>query len=364
MSKSRTGAAEVPPCYAMVHPGLEPVAAEEVVAELGAAVRKTVSGLVVFRPLAVSPDLLGLRCAEDVFLLAWGTDSLTFRAADLKSIRHWTAAEPDWDRLLALHHATHPRPRGRPTYRLVAQMAGPHAYRRVDALEAMAKGLAGKFPGSWKPAEEDAAVEVWLTVRGKVAVCGVRLSDRAMRHREYKSEHLPASLRPTVAAAMVRLADARPGQRVIDPTCGAGTILAEQLDAARRSAGRIDIWGGDIDTNALHAARGNLSRLGPVRLHRWDAARLPLGASQVDRVVANPPFGKQLASPAEVGPLYRRLVREANRVLKPGGRAVLLVSDVAALRAAVKPTAWVPARQVKLRVLGQEATAAVWNKPV
>src|SRR5206468_2799148 len=51
-------------------------------------------------------------------------------------------------------------------------------------------------------------------------------------HRTNKREHQPGPLRPTVAAAMVRLAEARPKQVVLDPMCGAGTILAEQMQTA------------------------------------------------------------------------------------------------------------------------------------
>src|SRR5690348_10438186 len=60
----------------------------------------------------------------------------------------------------------------------------------------------------------------------------------------------------------------------------------------------------------------------------------------VDRIVSNPPFGKQLSTPEEVGPLYERMVKEYDRVLRPGGRAVLLVSDTAALRSAVHAVGW------------------------
>src|SRR5207245_7690599 len=131
------------------------------------------------------------------------------------------------------------------------QMHGQHGYRRVDALDALAGGLAGHFPASWRPAGENAAVEVWLTIDGRTAVCGLRLSDRTMRHRTWKQEHLPASLRPTVAAAMVRLAGIGPAQVVADPMCGAGTLLAEVLESDRqRSRDRSQaatVLGGDLD---------------------------------------------------------------------------------------------------------------------
>jgi 23S rRNA G2445 N2-methylase RlmL len=364
MSKHRRADPEpAPPCYAVVVPGLEEIAAGEITRTVHGDVKKTGSGLVVFRVPEPDESLLRLRTVEDVFLLAWGTDKLTYRAEDLERIRRWTAREPDWARLLRIHHAIRPKPKGKPTYRLVTQMTGTHGYRRRDAGKALAQGLAGKFPGSWRPAEENAAVEVWLTIHGSTAVCGLRLSDRTMRHRSYKREHLPASLRPTVAAAMVRLAAAEPGQVVLDPMCGAGTILAEQLAVGwHPQAGKVQVWGGDHDAAALRAAAANLRRLGPALLARWDATRLPLPGHSADRIVSNPPFGKQLGSPAEIGPLYRRALVEYDRVLRPGGRAVLLVGDVGALKDAARAVGWQPGRQVRVRILGQPAAVTVWRK--
>src|SRR5437868_6264730 len=335
--------ADLPPLYATVQPGLEEIAAEEITRDLGGAVKKTDRGLIVCRTPAISPDLLHLRTVEDVFLLAWGTDALTYRAADLDKIEKWTAREPDWSRLLHLHHGVHPKPKGKPTYRLVTQMTGTHGYRRIDAREALARGLAGKLPASWRPAEENAAVEVWLTIHGKTAVCGVRLSDATMRHRTYKAEHLPASLRPTVAAAMVRLAGAAPGHVVLDPMCGAGTILAEQLLLARRRrAGEVSVLGGDLEPSAVRAAAANLRAVGPGwRLARWDARRLPLPAARIDRVVCNPPFGVQLgetAMPVYPCPECGAQLRPANPV-PPGKklRCPKCETVFAPTRAAAKP---------------------------
>src|SRR5262249_36313826 len=149
---------------------------------------------VVFRLDNIDDRILSLRTTEDVFVLAWGTDQLTYRALDLDKIRDWTAHDVDWDRLLQIHHGIRPKPKGKPTYHLVTQMHGTHGYRRADAGMALARGLAGKLPAAWRPAEENAAVEIWLAIDGATAVCGLRLSDRTMRHRTYKVEHLPASL--------------------------------------------------------------------------------------------------------------------------------------------------------------------------
>jgi 23S rRNA G2445 N2-methylase RlmL len=361
MAKHRNRVESLPPLYAMVQPGLEPVAADEISRDFGGDVKRTGAGVVVFRLPVIDKSILDLRTTEDVFLLAWGTDQLSYRAEDLERIRRWTAREADWGRLLQFHHQLRPKPKGKPTYRLVTQMTGTHGYRRVDAGKALARGLQGKLPPSWRPAEENAAVEIWLTINGSTAICGLRLSDRTMRHRTYKAEHVAASLRPTVAAGMVRLADVKPGHVVVDPMCGAGTILAECLARAGARSERATILGGDLDGAALRAAAANLRRLGAADLFRWDATRLPLADQSVHRIVSNPPFGKQLSRREEIGPLYRRVVQEYNRMLRPGGMAVLLVAEFAALRHAARAAGWSLMQQLRVRVLGQPAVVSVWK---
>jgi 23S rRNA G2445 N2-methylase RlmL len=347
----------------MVHPGLEEVSADEITRDLKGEVKKAGKGIVAFRLNQLDERLLRIRTAEDVFLLAWGSDDLTHRPSqDLDRIRQWTKKAP-WQRLLQLHHTVHPKPKGKPTYRFITQMSGTHGYRRIDAGRMLAEGLQGVFPPSWKPAQENASVEVWLTINGPTAVCGMRLSDRRMRHRSYKQEHLRASLRPSIAAAMVRLAGAAPGDVVLDPMCGAGTILAEQAELVRlRGAGRVCVIGGDIDAAAAYAAAANLREFRPDLLARWDVRRLPIANESVDRVITNPPFGKQLLPGEVLAPLYTRLVSECDRVLKPGGRAVFLVGEASTLLAAVQPVGWAVQKQFRVRILGLPAFVSVWRK--
>ncbi|MEZ6142730.1 MAG: methyltransferase domain-containing protein [Zavarzinella sp.] len=363
MARIKRVQAEVPACFAVVHPGLEPIAADEITRDLGGVVKKAERGIVVFRVDAITPDLLELRTVEDLYLFAWGTDSLTHRAMDLNQIRQWTVRDANWKDLFHFHHQVRPQGKRKPTYRLITQKDGTHGYRRIDAQDAYAEGLRRKIPETWRLGDDDAWVEMWLIIRGPTAIAGVRLSDRTMRHRTYKVEHLKASLRPTVAAAMVRLAGAGPGDYVLDPMCGAATILAEQIELSKlRRAGRIETIGGDLDMNMLRAARSNLAKVGPAVLANWDARTLPLATDSVQRIICNMPFGKQVSTPEEIGPLYQRTVRELDRVLQIGGRAVLLVSEMEPLRAAIRKTEWKALRQLDVEVLGQDATISVWNK--
>ena len=201
--------------------------------------------------------------------------------------------------------------------------------------KAFLAGLAGEFPSSWRLVDENAAIEFWLTIHRATAVCGLRLSDATMRHREYKVEHRPASLRPTVAAAMVRLAGAGPDAIVVDPTCGAGTILAEQLSWLAIAVFKFRSSAA-ISNGGRCSGRDQFARQGRAYLARWDAGRLPLADESVDRIIANPPFGKQLSNPDEVRRSTNEWCPECDRVLQPEGKAVLLASEPEWLRPLAK----------------------------
>lgn len=351
--------AESVACFAATVPGLEALAAAELEEKLGADIRKRQSGLVVFRVPEADQRLLELRLVEDVFLYAWGSDALTYRAADLERIAAWTDKEPKWGRLIAAHAAVRPKPKGRPSFHLVTQLRGEHGYRRVDARKAFAKGALPHLPGGWIEKDEDAWFEAWLTITGRQAICGIRLSDKSMRHRSYKTEHLPASLRPVAAAAMVRLVGCPPDEWLVDPLCGAGTILAEQLLEDRNAR----VLGGDADLAALRAAAVNLGRLRKAPLlMKWDATEMPLPSRSVRYLATNPPFGRQIGEGEDMGPFYRELVDEFDRVLAPEGKAVVLVSDDQAFQKAAWRKGWRQEERLRLKLLGHPCYILGWRK--
>jgi 23S rRNA G2445 N2-methylase RlmL len=155
-------------------------------------------------------------------------------------------------------------------------------------------------------------------------VLGLRLSDERMRHREYKHEHLPASLRPTLAYALVWLSKIEATDTFLDPMCGAGTILIERAQAGRYA----QIYGGDLRPEAVSAALTNIgNKYKPIAVQEWDARDLPFGSQSIDKIVSNLPFGKQIGSPEENQELYGSFLGETSRVLKAGGRAVFLTSE-------------------------------------
>ncbi|WP_197945951.1 methyltransferase domain-containing protein [Phytohabitans suffuscus] len=158
------------------------------------------------------------------------------------------------------------------------------------------------------------------TIEGKRATVAVRPGDRPAHRRDYKRASVPGTLHPPVAAAMVRLAGIDPGDVVLDPCCGAGTLLVE---AGRAGA---HLLGADADPAALRAATANASAAGLAA--RWvhaDAGALPLRTATVDRMLVNPPWDRQVAARATLVRDPWRLWREATRVLRPGACLVALL---------------------------------------
>ncbi|HET6384478.1 MAG TPA: HEAT repeat domain-containing protein [Armatimonadota bacterium] len=151
----------------------------------------------------------------------------------------------------------------------------------------------------------------------------------ARRLRRYRVRTLPASLEPTTAYALARLANQGERDVFVDLTCGSATIAIERaLDGPARA-----ILAGDIDPAALQAAGENVAAgAQPVRLVQWDARRIPLRDESVNAVVANLPYGRRSGEHQENLTLYPAILLEIDRILRGSGIAVLLTAEKRLLR--------------------------------
>jgi 23S rRNA G2445 N2-methylase RlmL len=308
------------------------------------------NGILVFEYAGEPERLLDLRTTEDVFVLALSVEIASRARNALPEVTRAIADGPLFEQALHLFRQQR-KPGPRPTYRVVTRMEGQHQFRRLDVEQAVFQGLARCLGENWRFVEEEADLEIWANLLGGRLLCGLRLSDRTMRHRAYQVAHLPASLRPSVAAAMVFLTAPEPHDVFLDPMCGSGTLLAERLLSGKYT----QVLGGDIDGRHVEAARQNLEGMGKGwRVSRWDARKLPLAAASVDAVATNPPFGKQIGSRQDVERLYPAVVAEIVRVLKPGGRAVILSSQYELLKEVVRQQAGLEiVRGYSVAVLGE-----------
>jgi 23S rRNA G2445 N2-methylase RlmL len=249
--------------------------------------------------------------------------------------------------------ARHSSPR---TWRVVSQKRGEHDFRRVDAADSVADALRRVLPRSLRQVEDAADLEFWVSINGSEAVIGLRLSDATMRHRTYKQEHLPASLRPTVAAAISWLSMPADTDRILDSLCGTATVLIERAQLA----GYEQLIGGDIRPEAIEAAQRNAQAAGiPISLQVWDASALPIDSASVTRILTNLPFGKQIGTPLTNERLYPAIMKEFERVLEHTGLLVALTSQDRLFQHLLQEQGWHTSKKVVVVVLGQPATIFV-----
>ncbi|HEY6418679.1 MAG TPA: methyltransferase domain-containing protein [Candidatus Binataceae bacterium] len=351
---------------AQTQPGFEAIAWSEIAARVPGArelARRVVhdrAGMMIFR--APRPQALAsLRTAEDLFALAGYRAGLDRGSTTLDRIRAAAREAPFVAAAIAARVSAMPGARAgrRLRYRVVARFQGEHEFRRSDFQHAVERGIAERDDHTWRLDHENADVEWWATMLGGEVILAVRLSDETMRHREYKAAHRPASLRPSVAAALAWLSEPRAGDVVLDPFCGAGTILIERAHLGRYAM----LIGSDRDAGALAAARINIGpRYQPIRIENWDATRLPLAESSVDKIVTNLPWGMRYGSHGENRRLYPRWLAEFARVLKPGGLAVILTAEWRLMRELETRGALKVSKVIRVSVLGAPAAIYVCRK--
>lgn len=317
--------------YAQTLPGIEQIAWKEISQALQKPTfgeylfTKEKNGLVLFSSDASPANLLALRTTEDIFINILDMPKFSRDWRDLRQTANEIEKTPFLTPAIEKFRQVQKLSKI-PTYRVISRKVGDHQYRRMDLEEAVVKGLERRYSGRWKLVEDDAEIEIWVNLLGSRLLCGLRLSDRSMRHRDYRVSEKEAALRPSVAAAMVLLTDPQDGETFMDPMCGSGTLLAERTLIGKGKAGRI--LGGDLDISRLNAGRNNTRRLKcPISFTRWSVETLPLGNASIDKIAVNPPFGKKIGTRDEVQVLYPLLFAEMERVLKPGGKIVLVSSE-------------------------------------
>lgn len=338
--------------FALTTRGLEAVSAREMGALAGVTVAETAYRRVLATCAGPLAPLLDLRTVDDVFLhVATWTEIGRPRTAlaRLRALGERLDCGPAAGACATLRPVGDP-----PAFSVTASFVGKRNYSTDEIKGALAEGLAAGHRWPYQPDDARAELNVRLFIEHDRALVGVRLGKTPLQERAYKQVHLPGSLKPPVAAALVALAGVAPGMRLLDPCCGAGTILVE---AARQGA---VVQGGDRDSAAVATARANVAAAGvAATVGRWDATALPLAAGAVDRVVTNLPWGRQVVTDTALARFYERAVAELRRVLAPDGRIVLLTNAPDALPAGDSRGA----RRIEISLFGQTPTILALAPP-
>ncbi|ADD45679.1 methyltransferase domain-containing protein [Stackebrandtia nassauensis] len=301
--------------------GLEELAAEELTRRGHRVVSVRKRQILLASPWLLASDRP--RLVDDLLIQVTETADPGPTKAELERLRSWlTTAE-----LTPVDFGD-----GELVFSVSASMAGRRAYNRYDLEAVVGSVLAQRFDarfasraGGVRPPAD--AVEWRAVLSAEGFLLGLRGRRAPLHRRVWKTASIPGTLHPPVAAAMAQLADlasrtdqladTASGLTVLDPCCGAGTILVE----ARELAPRATLIGSDLDAAALAASASNTRHLPDITFDKADAAELPLPTGSVDRIVTNPAWGRQVTARHP----FPVLLAEWRRVLAPDGRLVCLV---------------------------------------
>ena len=308
--------------------GLESLVGDEI-KKLGLSDVRVENGRVLCRGEArdIARLNLNLRCGARVILVLH-----KFRATDFESLFqgvravHWEDWIPREGKFPVVGYSINSTLHSVPACQSIVKKAV------VDRLSA-AYGIA-QFP------ETGRCYQVRFSIMKDEVTVGLDTSGEGLYKRGYRAHGVAAPLKETLAAAMVKLSHYNGRDPFCDPFCGSGTIAIEAALIARNRApglnrsfaaqhwatldkmlwldaadeamdkefhGKYEIWGGDIDPDAVELSRHNaeLAEVDDiVKFEVDDATRFHWGGLY-GRIVTNPPYGERLLEREEAGELYK-----------------------------------------------------------
>jgi tRNA (guanine6-N2)-methyltransferase len=331
--------------------GLEWVAAEEIARDVPGAHRLDLSRrAVTFALPAPHPALLALRTVDDAFLHVGRVDDVGTTKDAVPTLSKRLAGLA-WAGALAAVQELRGYPEA-PRFDVVASLEGRRTYNRFAVENAAGAALAPVLggthlvrTGAGAPGGS-AELTVRVFVHGSTAVAALRLGARPLHRRGYKQDAGPGTLHPPVAAALVRLADPRAGEVVLDPFCGDGTIPIE----AARAYPDATVRGSDLDPDRLANARSNARRAdAAVTLTRADAAR----AEAAHVVATNPPWNLAVDATGglagSLAPFWARLPD----IVAPDGRVALITDAALDAPVELRRLGFVTALDTRVRLAGR-----------
>ncbi len=137
---------------------------------------------------------------------------------------------------------------------------GQHNFTSIDIARVAGQAVIDSYRDATgtrlKVDLENPDIEIYVELNNKTLYVGLFVTKSSLHKRGYRVYNHPAALKTTIAVGMLRLAEWKPGEPILDPMCGSGTIV---IEAALTSKGI------EIPCFKLHEILGNpgISRLYP-----------------------------------------------------------------------------------------------------
>jgi len=112
-----------------------------------------------------------------------------------------------------------------------SERVGIHNFTSMDVSRIVGQAIIDSYSeayGKRLPVNlDEPEVEFYALVRDQEFLLGVNTTGNSLHRRGYRAYMHPASLKSTLASAMLRLSGWKPEKSILDPMCGGGTIPIE-----------------------------------------------------------------------------------------------------------------------------------------
>jgi len=162
-------------------------------------------------------------------------------------------------------------------------------------------------------------VEIRIVEKDNLCKVFVKLYSFEDNRFDYRKNDLATSINPITAAIVIKSIEKwiEPTSKVIDPFCGAGTMLIERAKLEQFES----LTGVDIYRNAITAATIN-SKLANVDIELIAEDILDFSSNELfDELITNMPFDNKSATHNKYADLYSEFVKKIPSLVRPGGMA-------------------------------------------
>lgn len=262
---------------------------------------------------------------------------IAFRCRDRKALYN-TAKTIEWGQLFCVDQ----------TFGIFSNVSGNDQLRHSkfaalclkDAIVDQFRDRLGKRPNVDKKYPD---VWIHLLINKERAAISFDTSGGSLHKRGYRKSSGAAPMKETLAAAMIALSGWQADRPLVDPMCGAGTLLCEAIIAAARiPAGHLRkgfgfqhlpdfdakawqsvkaqsdakirpltpklIYGSDWDNQAAKSARINCNQLPGGSGVTIDCKSFEaIDAIENSIIVCNPPYGIRMGDANQLAPFYKKL---------------------------------------------------------
>lgn len=223
------------------------------------------------------------------------------------------------------------------SFRVSCRRMGEHDFGSMDVMRVVGAILKERYDTQVDLTSFD--LEIRFDIYDNFVWVGLRHTRQSLDKRYSLAYYRNVSIKPVLANAMCQMSRISPDEEscILDPFCGAGTILWE----AAKLFPKATLLASDLYQEVITGAEKNADLLElneRVSIRQADARRLSeyYELLSVDTIICNPPFGLKMGAKLNLRSFYKAFLLEAARVLKDEGKIVLIVLKRGLFRAVVR----------------------------